>query len=167
MGRTETIAYLANAYSSLKDYRQALIYARQSLDLATEIKGKQQIRDAGKVLANIYEVKGDYRSALLYFKLYRDYSDSVFNDESRKKTVELGARYEYEKKNALLEEQAAKKDALQQHIDRNHALQIVIAIVIILFLAIAALVLFRSRKFNRQHNQLLKVKNRQPGLRPA
>jgi signal transduction histidine kinase len=163
LGQAETTAYLANTWLSLKNYQQSLTYARQSLDLATEIKGKQQIREAGKVLADVYEVTGDYHNALQYFKLYRDYSDSVFNEETRKKTFELGARYEYEKKEALLKEDAAKKDVVQQHIDRNHTLQISIAALIILFLAIAAIVLFRSRKYNRRHNQVLQVKNQEIG----
>ena len=161
LGITETTAFLAKACFSLKDYGQTLSYAQQSLDLARELKGKQQIKEAGKVLADVYEANGDYHNALQYFKLYTDYSDSVFNEETRKKTFELSARYEYEKKEALLKEEAAKKDALQQHIDRNHTLQISIATLIILFLTIAAIVLFRSRKFNRQNNQLLQLKNRE------
>ncbi|HEX9510270.1 MAG TPA: tetratricopeptide repeat-containing sensor histidine kinase [Puia sp.] len=161
LGITETTALLANVYRALKNYGKALTYARQSLALATEIKGKREIKEAGKVLSDIYEAKRDYRAALLYFKLYRDYSDSLFNEETRKKTFELGARYEYERKEALLKEAAAKKDVLQQHIDRNHTLQISIAAVIILSLTIVAFVLSRSRKFNRQHNQLLQIKNQE------
>lgn len=161
LGKTETTAFLANVYLSLKDYPQALNYARQSLALAMEIKAKPQIREAGKVMAESYEAKGDYRNALLYFKLYKDYSDSVFNEETRKKTFELGTRYEYEKKEALLKEESAKKDALQQHIDRNHTLQIFIAAILIISLTVTALILFRSRKANRQNNQLLQTKNRE------
>ncbi|HTI09882.1 MAG TPA: tetratricopeptide repeat-containing sensor histidine kinase [Puia sp.] len=161
LGITETTAFLANVYLSLKNYPAALRYARQSLELATAIKAKKQIKEAGRVMADCYEAKGDYRSALSYFKLYRDYSDSVFNEETRKKTFELGARYEYERKEALMKEAAAKKDALQQHVDRYHTLQIFIAALIILFLTIVAFVLLRSRKSNRRNNQLLQAKNQE------
>ena len=161
LGITETTAFLANTYLSLNDYPAALSYARQSLTLATAIKAKKQIKEAGKIMADCYEAKGDYRNALLYFKLYRDYSDSVFNEETRKKTFEMGTRYEYERKEALMKEAAAKKDALQSHIDRYHTLQIFIAALIILSLTIAAFVLFRSRKTNRRNNQLLQAKNQE------
>lgn len=161
LGITQTTAFLANAYLSLKNYSKALGYARQSLDLATAIKAKMQIKEAGKVMADCYEATGDYRNALSYFKLYRDYSDSVFNETTRKKTIELESRYEYERKEALLKEQAAKKDALQQHIDRNHTLQIFIAVLIIISLTVAAIVLFRSRKANWRNNQLLQAKNQE------
>lgn len=161
LGKTETTTYLAGDYLGLKDYGKALGYARQGLDLAMEIKGKKQIKQAGKVLADIYEAKGNYRDALQYFKLYRDYSDSVFNEDTRKRTFELGARYEYERKSASLKEQDAKRDILQQHVDHNHTLQIWIAILIILSLAVTAIFLFRSRRSNRKSNQLLQAKNQE------
>jgi len=161
LGKTETTTYLAGDYLGLKNYEKALEYAHQGLALAMAIKGKKQIKEAGKVLTDIYEARGNYQDALRYFKLYKDYSDSLFNEETRKKTFELGARYEYERKAALLKEEAAKKDALQQHIARNHLLQIWIALLIILSLTIAAIVLYRSRKGNRQTNLLLQAKNQE------
>jgi two-component system sensor histidine kinase/response regulator len=161
LGKTETTTYLAGDYLGLKNYGKAFEYARQGLDLAMELKGKKQIKEAGKVLADIAEARGNYRDALLYFQLYKDYSDSVFNEDTRKRTFELSARYEYEKKEALLKEDAAKKEVLQQHIDRNHTLQIWIAVLIIISLTIAAILLSRSRRSNRQKNQLLQVKNQE------
>jgi len=161
LGKTETTTDLAGDYLGLKDYGKALEYARQGLDLAMAIKGKKQIKEAGKALTDIYEAKGNYRDALRYFKLYKDYSDSLFNEETRKKTFELGARYEYERKETLLKEESAKKDALQQHIARNHLLQIWIALLVILSLTVAAIVLFRSRKSNRRTYQLLQAKNQE------
>jgi two-component system, sensor histidine kinase and response regulator len=161
LGKTETTTYLAGDYLGLKNYGKAFEYARQGLDLAMELKGKKQIKEAGKVLADIAEARGNYRDALLYFQLYKDYSDSVFNEDTRKRTFELSSRYEYEKKEALLKEDAAKKEALQQHIDRNHTLQIWIAVLIIISLTIAAILLSRSRRSNRQKNQLLQAKNQE------
>jgi two-component system, sensor histidine kinase and response regulator len=161
LGKAETTTYLAGDYLGLKNYGKAFEYARQGLDLAMELKGKKQIKEAGKVLADIAEARGNYRDALLYFQLYKDYSDSVFNEDTRKRTFELSARYEYEKKEALLKEDAAKKEALQQHIDRNHTLQIWIAVLIIISLTIAAILLSRSRRSNRQKNQLLQAKNQE------
>ncbi len=161
LGRTETTTYLAGDYLGLKNYGKAFEYARQGLDLARELKGKKQIKEAGKVLADIAEARGNYRQALQYFQLYKDYSDSVFNEDTRKRTFELSARYEYEKKEALLKDAAIRKEALQQHTDRTHTLQIWSAVLLIILLTVAALLLSRSRRANRQRNQLLEAKNQE------
>jgi signal transduction histidine kinase len=159
MRQTKTAAYTARAYFYLKDYRKALKYALQSLELAKEIKTKAEIKDADKILEDIYKAKGDYRNALTYSQLYKDFSDSLFNEEMRKKTEKLEARYEYEKKEALLKEEQAKKDTLHQHIVQKIEWEIAIAILLILFLSVLIFVLFRSRAAKQKTNQILELKN--------
>ena len=80
-----------------------------------------------------YEKKGDYRNSLTYFKLYKAYSDSIFNDESRKKATELEAKFIYEKKEALLKQAQANK---------VRTLHFQIAIILISALLMAALIIF-------------------------
>jgi signal transduction histidine kinase len=161
LGKTMTTALLAQTYLLLKDYPKALRFAQQSLAMAREIKRKKEIGEAGKVLADIYEAKRDYHHALQYYKLYKEFSDSLFNEATRKQAFALETRHEYEIKEALLKDEAAKKDILQQHIDRNHALQIFIAMLLILFLTVVAAILFRSRADKHQTNLLLQDKNQE------
>ena len=163
LGQTETSALLAHVYLLNKNYPEALRYAQQSMALATEIKGTKQMQEAGQVLADIYEAKRDYQPALKYFKLYKDYSDSLFNEQTRKKTFELEARYEYERKEARLKEEEAKKDAEHEHLVRTQTLQRFLAGLLILFLSILAFVLFRSRASKLHINQLLQLKNGEIG----
>ncbi|MHA4807195.1 tetratricopeptide repeat-containing sensor histidine kinase [Flavitalea flava] len=159
LGQTETSNFLSRTYLLLKDYPKALQFGRQGLSLARELKRSKEIRDAGKVLSEVYEAKGDPRSALIYFKLYKDFSDSLFNETNRRKTFALEAKYEYERKEALMKEDASEKEALHQHIVRNHALQIFIAVIAIVFLSIVTFILFRSRADKQRANQLLQTKN--------
>jgi len=159
LGEAETFILLARTSLLLKDYSGAIHYASQGLDLARQLRRKKEIRDNGQVLADIYRAKGDDRMALHYFQLYKDYSDSLFNEQIRKQIYALESRYGYEKKTDSLREVAAKQDALQQHIDRAHTLQISIAIILILSLVIVALLLQRSRVASRRSNKELFDKN--------
>jgi len=163
LGITETSTLLANTLLLLKKYDEALRYAKEGLDMARDIKRKKQIRDAGKALADIYEAKGNYPVALQYFKLYKDFSDSLFNEETRKKTYEAQARYEFEKKESEMKDEQSQKDARHEHIVRDQRMQIAIAVMLIVSLSVLAFQLFRSKRDKQKANFQLRLKNEEIG----
>jgi len=154
MRQTLTAGMLAPAYYMAKDYPTALRYAQQSLQLAIELRSKKDMADIYEVLANIYEARKDYPNALRNSRLYKNYSDSVFNENARKATDELEARYEYLQKEKILKEEQARKDDQHRELVRKKQLQIYIGALAILFLSSLTFVLFRSRN-------LLKAKNKE------
>jgi len=161
LGQTETFTYLAQISMLLKDQSAALRYAFQGLALARELHRKKDIMDLGQVLAEIYQAKGEYATALRYFQLYKNYSDSLFSEQIRKQSFSLEARYEFERKTDSIQQAVAKKELIQQHIDRNHTLQIYSAIIFILFLIMVAVLLQRSRAASKKSNKVLCDKNKE------
>ena len=159
LGLMATENLLAQVYLSLKDYPRALRYAEQSLTEARALHRKQEIQAAAKVLADIYEAKGEDRRALAYYKLYKDYSDSLFNDQTRKQAVARAAQYDFEKKESRLREEAAQKDAMYERTLRKDSLQISITVFVIAVLSLLAFILLRGRAVNRRVNQLLREKS--------
>ncbi|MBS1662711.1 MAG: tetratricopeptide repeat-containing sensor histidine kinase [Bacteroidetes bacterium] len=159
MGVMTASCLLAQAYLAQKDYTLALHYATMSLAVAHELRRKPEIQGAAKVLADIYEAKGDDRTALSYFKLYKDYSDSLFNDQSSKQVLAMAARYDFEKREMRLRADAAQRDASYQRRLRKDSLQISITVFVIAILMGLAFILWRSRLVNRKVNQLLREKN--------
>jgi tetratricopeptide (TPR) repeat protein len=133
LGRMNTMNALANACRGLGQTDTAIFYATTSLSLAKEIKNKEGIRNASEYLADLYEKKGDYRNSLTYFKLYKAISDSLFNEDTRKKTAELEAKFVYEKKEVLL------KQAQANHV---RVLKFEIAIALIAALLMGVLIVF-------------------------
>jgi two-component system sensor histidine kinase/response regulator len=156
---TKTATTVAETYFHLKFYSLALKYAMQSLQAASAIKGKLQMKDACKILADIYGAKGDTRSDLKYLTLYNDLSESLYNEAMLNKTGRLEARYEYEKREARLKEEQNKKDTLHQHFVRVKELEMSIAALLILFLTVLTFVLFRSRATKHKINQILQENN--------
>lgn len=151
--------YVAETYLHLKNYPEALKYARQGLAAATAIRSVPQVRDADQILADAYEANGDAHNALKYFRLYKYYSDSILNETMLQKTARLEARYEFEKKEALMKEQQDKKDALNRHVVRIKELQISIAVLVIFFLTVLTFLLLRSRAIKQKNNQILRENN--------
>jgi signal transduction histidine kinase len=159
LGTMATNNLLADVYLSLKDYPLALQYAELSLHVAQSMHRKTEIRGSAGVLAAIYEAKGEDRNALKYYKLYKDYSDSLSNDQTRKQLLAMSAGYDFEKKAMKLQEEAAQKDARYQRVLRKDALQISITVIVIAVLSLLAFILLRSRVVNKRVNQLLREKN--------
>lgn len=159
IGVMSTSCLLAQSYLALKDIPRALRYAEQSLATARELHRKPEIQGASKILSDIYEAEGNDHRALFYFKLYKDYSDSLFNDQSRRQVLAMAARSDFEKKESMLREDAAQKDAQYQRTLRKDSLQISITVFVIAILAGLAFILWRSRAVNKQVNQLLREKN--------
>jgi two-component system sensor histidine kinase/response regulator len=159
LGTTATNSLVSQVYLQLKDYPRALQYANEALTEARAIRRKPEIQGSARVLADIYEAKGDYRNALRYFKLYKTYSDSLFNDQSRKEILSRAAQYDFEKQAIRLREAEAMKDAGYERQLRKAALQVSITVVAVVVLSLLAFILLRSRAVNRRMNQLLREKN--------
>ena len=100
------IAYynISDTYRRSKEYQKALIYTDSSLVLAKEGGFKVNIMQAyrrksyinGTKLKNFEDAHNDYR-------MYKRYSDSVFNIENAKKIQALELNYEFEKEKEVLE----------------------------------------------------------------
>jgi tetratricopeptide (TPR) repeat protein len=105
---------LTSYYETTEQYDIALEYAKKHLKLATEIGHLQQIIEAYKNMGEIYEKTGKYQFALEQHKLFKIYSDSLINSETEKKTAQLEAEYEYDKKTTQLKTNQAQKNILHQ-----------------------------------------------------
>jgi two-component system sensor histidine kinase/response regulator len=159
LGIITTQTLMAQAYLQVKDFRQALRYAQASLDGSRNLRRLRLIRESAKALTDVYEAAGDDHNALRYFKLYKDFSDSLFNDESHKRLLAVAAGYDFEKKESRLRAEQAEKDARYQQTLRKDAVKISITVLVIVILSLLAFILFRSRYANRRVNQLLREKN--------
>ena len=163
MRTSRTAEAIAEAYFGLKRYPESLKYGLQSLQLASDLKGKYAMRQACAVLVNTYAAKGDYRNEAKYLRMYSDLSDTLYNEQMLKNTAKLEAKYEYEKKEIGLRGEQAKKDVLNRDIVRIKELEMFFAIVVIVILGALAFVQFRSRTAKQKANQVLEAKNTEIG----
>jgi two-component system sensor histidine kinase/response regulator len=159
LGECMTTALLAQSWLKLRNYPLALDYALNSLSGARTLNRKPEIRESAHALAGIYEARGDDRSALRYFKLYKDYSDSLSNDEEHKRILALAASYNFDKKESRLRDEAASRDDRYQQALREDAVKIGVTVLVIVILCFLTTFLLRGRNVNRRMNQLLREKN--------
>lgn len=159
LGLTSTNSMLAEVYLALKDYGKALTCAQESLQTALALGRNLETQGSARVLAKIYEAEGDYKNALRYFQVYKNYSDSLFNDQSHRELLSRAAQYDYEEQASKMRYEHALKDAGYERALRKDAVQIAITVCIIAVLILLAFILWRSRFVNRRMNRLLREKN--------
>jgi two-component sensor histidine kinase len=164
------LAALARLYSRQQQPGKAQQAAKQLLQLAGTYKSKLFLRDGYKVLSDVARQKGQPTLALQYFEQYKNWDDSVFNEnrersianaESRMKLVqkELEVKYEAEKKTKENEELRLSNLGLQ-----NRTVAAIIIAFLLLVLGVVLVLANRGKtKKNRQLEMQKKIIEQQSG----
>ncbi len=89
---------LASISLHLKNYNEGIIYAQKGLEIAKETGILPAQKNIYQLLADIYDTLGNYKMAYKNHILYKQISDSIFNNENSKQIAEIQTKYETEKK---------------------------------------------------------------------
>ncbi|MDP1799957.1 MAG: tetratricopeptide repeat protein [Bacteroidota bacterium] len=87
------------------------------LQISNEIGSKDLIAFAYSGLAMCDSAQGNYKGALDYCKLHKEIIDSIYNEDNTKKTAQMSAQYESEKKDneiKLLNKDKEKQAAISE-----------------------------------------------------
>lgn len=101
---------LAYSHKSLKEYDIALRYLDSGVHIAKKEGYRYRLSKAAKLRSIIYEEMKDFKKAHQYFKIYKKYSDSIFNLRKQKKIKELELKNEFEVERRTLSLIANKRE---------------------------------------------------------
>lgn len=146
----ETYINLGIAYLKSKDYNQAITYLLEGYGIAKSTSQYRLVELSSKHIAEYYQKLEDYSSALNYYQIFKQYSDSTFNEESVRKLTQIEMQYEF---NAKLKEDKLERTIQIQNEKRKNLIYIIVSIGLFLSLVIFGLLL-----------RLEKIKKRQMGL---
>ncbi len=144
-------ANIGNVFLNEKKYDDAIRCCFESLTIAKEIDGLDQIKITEKILADIYHQKKDVANELLHYQAYIAARDSLFNAENTEKFVRTEMNFDFEKKQALEELEQEKKDAVSlANLNRQKIISysVVGGLVVVLFFSV--LLFNRFRLIRRQ-----------------
>jgi signal transduction histidine kinase len=148
-GVCDVLSDIARFYNMMKNFRKAIEYCNEELQLSTEIQYLESQRHTFKNLSIAYEGLNDNKGALRNYKLYELISDSIFNVEKQKQATYLEVFLETERKQneiVLLNKDNRLQDA---EIKRQKAQKNGLMIAILLIFLLAFVLLrnyFRIRK---------------------
>lgn len=158
-----------NGNSKLKMSKQKLLqlskqYFDSALIIANQIGELKAILTCYDNLSKIYTSQNDYQNAFNAYKNYTAVKDSIFNTEKEKKLTQTAMRYEYEKKEAILNAQhekemaVAKSEAQKQKVIRNSS--VAGAMGVVMFLGFAFYNFQRRRQLEKMQalaNERLRI----------
>jgi adenylate cyclase len=87
-------------------------YLDRSLRVARELNFPADIRNAAGNLQQLYRKKSRWKDALLMNDLFVQMRDTIANNDNIKAALKTQAKYEFEKREALLKSEQEKKNAL-------------------------------------------------------
>ena len=112
------ISIVTNLYGAFllkkSNLNEAEKYLLKSFKNANELGFPVDIRNAAGNIQNLYRQKSKWKEALEMNDLYIQMRDSVQNEKNHKISIQTQFQYEYDKKEAILKIEQAKKDALTQ-----------------------------------------------------
>jgi len=151
-----TLLDLGKTYLILDNTRNAIIYARQGLDISLKAGVNQYSRDGYKILADAYDRLGLTDSSNFYYKKYAIVKDAVLNSQAKGRF----AAYHYEQRISLVnkEKQIEEVQLQKQTLMKNILVGSIIALILFSFLFTRNIILQRRSEFRRRElaeNELL------------
>ncbi|MGB5026087.1 MAG: adenylate/guanylate cyclase domain-containing protein, partial [Saprospiraceae bacterium] len=145
------ISIVTNLYGNLllknSHTVEAEKYLLKSFKIASELGFPADIRNAAGTIQNLYRQKSRWKEALEMNDLYIQMRDSVQNEKNHKLSIQTQFQYEYDKREAILKIEQAKKDALaKKEIQKQKIVLIGTSIGLLLVLAFAMVLVIQRNK---------------------
>ncbi len=83
---------------------------KEALTLSFETNFPESIRDAAKLMNSIANRERDYQSAFEMYRLHIQMRDSIINEKTQKATITQQMKYEFDKKESLLQAEKDKQE---------------------------------------------------------
>ncbi len=147
---------LGNCLNREKKYLQATKYYHQALEAARDFGSNEEIRVIYEKLSGTYEKSGKFKKALQYHKLFKNYHDSVYNEEKNRQISEMETRYQSEKKQQKIELQKISIEKTQAELEKNRTQQLVLLLIIAGGFLFVFFIIFAYLNLKKAHKKIQK-----------
>ena len=158
LGKAQTLNHIGIIYLLKKDFSNAQRTLYEALRLSEKARSMSTINDSYKNIADLYAWAGDYKQSLGYYKLHKQLSDSILNNEKMQSIVEMQARYD-------LESALTENNLLQKNIEINEltikkkVTQLTLLVLLTGVFAFSILLIYSRLKMKNRINEQLKLTN--------
>ena len=133
---------------------KALHYLKKGLELARKNGQIEIISQATMSLSRLYKKRNDFKNALSYYELYKQYSDSVFNEDNIRKLTRTEMQYKFDRKMKEAEYQSALQ-AQRQKVKVWITIAVALLLLLSLIIVVLLLKLEKNRKKKMQSDMVL------------
>lgn len=146
----ETLINLGIAYYHLHKYDEARDHLSEGYTIAESTNQYRLIALSSEYLSKYYEVIKENDQAFEYFKVFKQYSDSSFNEENVRKLTQIEMQYQFDAQ--IKQDEIDQKLKLQQQ-ERKNFISIAFSAFLFLMLVIVVLLL-RLEKAKKRKAEL-------------
>ncbi len=148
---------IAETYVGEKNFKEALKYSQKGLQVATQIGVLDDIKNAYFSLSSIYEGLGNYKLAMENLRLYNLYNDSIYNDENKRRAMEIDIKYHFDKKATNTRIENERKQIILKEEAEKQKLIIYFGLGFLILVIVFAVYAFRSFKIKQKINAQLSI----------
>lgn len=156
-GIANSFFHLAEVYKNIGNLKYAEIWCQKSLGISRKYHFFMQLKQAYGLMSDIYQSQKKYPQALETYKLFKQYNDSLYDEEMGKQITEMQAKYESKQKNQeniiLRQKINIQQTKVSQQQQYTHFL-IALAIAAI-SLSVLLYLLFRNKSVSLRNTRLL------------
>lgn len=146
-------------YYNIGDYSKSAEYLEKAKELSMGAD-LRTLSDAVEWLSKSYAKTGNYKDAYKNHVLFKQFNDSIFNENNDKAITALSMQYEFDKKEKIREIEEKKKAALQaEQNKRDKLVKIVLSAGIFIMILIAVILIRNYRRKVKANNLLRAQKN--------
>ncbi len=157
LGENEDLLFsLAESYFGLGDYRNAMTYFDQCLQVARKSQNLYFEMKSHERIAHVFEANGDLLSSYDHYKKFTVLKDSIFNIEKNGQIERLNARYENERKERQIELLSSENKVRELQLDRSITIRNYIIGISALILIFAFFV-YRNYRLKQKTNKDLSL----------
>ncbi len=157
---------IASCYQSLgviamnlsKDI-EALDYFNKAME-AAKLSGIADLQmNVHERLYQGYEKAGKYSMALNHYKSWRQFKDSLFNEENVRNITRTELNYTHEKEKLLMAAEQQKKDAIATERDKKKNILVLGTVLFLVLLIGFSILLYKRLQENRKQKALIEMQN--------
>ncbi|MCD6019098.1 MAG: protein serine/threonine phosphatase [Bacteroidetes bacterium] len=158
-GRSLSLYLLGKTWLIKNNLQKSEELGLQSFELANKFGFMETKQKSAELLSTVYERKGDFAKAFQYHKVFKQYSDSLFNKNTQKKALTQQMSFEFDKKQSIEKLEQEKRNAItkeelkQQKQQRNYFIAGFILVILL------ALFIYRGYRQKQKANLELDAKN--------
>ena len=146
---------ISKSFLGKNNIDSALYYCEKAYDIGASIGLIEDVQQTSITLSNIYNQKKDFEKSLKYYKIYKLYSDSLYNNTLRSKALKSEFEFEFEAKEIQNQKEQEKKEAIAAEQDLRQKIIIGGIIIVLILVIIFTYIIYSRLKITRQQKSII------------
>jgi tetratricopeptide (TPR) repeat protein len=152
---------IGNLYRIIGKFKESEKYLKQALALSDSLGTLDITRGNEYRLSKLYDTLGQYKLAYIHLEKYIAIHDSIDNNEKRNKINNITNKFEWEKKEVLINAEREKEKALFEANQRRNKIIIISVTIGIIMLAVFLVFVYRSLRITRKQKAIIELQKQE------